>query len=150
VILAFFSGKDQFDAIGGDIDSPINILNKQIKGLSPYKVEILKFITEKSNNLGVNLISFKNFENLVLHSLKAENYQITIKTKTIHKMCKILWENSKDCSLLMSLESDSLFKWIAKINPKELSKLNININLVLKTKLLAYDDKMEVSRCSFC
>jgi hypothetical protein len=78
--------------------------------------EMLKNIIDRSSNLGPNMISFKNFENLVLHSLRCDNFTISVKTDLLSTLLNKLHKNKKTVALLEPPEQDSLFKWFSNFN----------------------------------
>ena len=50
------------------------------------KNDLFHQITGKANNMGKEMVSFKNFENLVLHSLDTDHYHITVNSDVIREM----------------------------------------------------------------
>jgi len=65
------------------------------------------------------MISFKNFENVVLHSLRYDNFTISIKTDLMSTLIQKLSTNKKTISLIEPFEQDSLFKWLESKNLAE-------------------------------
>ena len=104
VLEAFFSGQETIFPTNHDSESPVEILHKRVRGLGTQKVEIVRSIIDKIHNLGEGMISFKNFENLVLHSLRPENYTLVIPSKSLCKLLRLLYDKSEECTLMKPLE----------------------------------------------
>jgi len=88
------------------------------------------------------MIAFKNFENVVLHSLRYENFTISIKTDLLSTLIQKLNKNKKTVSLIEPFE-DSLFKWLEKQKnlAEQIKKEGPRMNFVLKLRLLS---KMQI------
>jgi len=85
------------------------------------------------------MIAFKNFENVVLHSLRCDNFTISIKTDLLSTLIQKLQKNKKTVSLIEPFEQDSLFKWMEKQKnlSDQIKKEGPRINFVLKLRLLS-------------
>eukprot|EP00347_Sterkiella_histriomuscorum_P003316 403364752 len=116
-----------------------------------YKGMILTRIIDKNP---MKQISFKNFENLILHSLESEGHTITIRNRSLGKLINILRDNPKQLAQVQPQTNDPLYqlldgfkddiKFLQKSSKYE--KQNFN----LKTRLLMEDDNPIASRCSHC
>lgn len=111
VIKCFFNSEKVF--YSEDDKEHVKGLQVKMETLSNEVVpELLRNIIDRSINLGPNMISFKNFENLVLHSLRCDDFTISVKTDLLYTLLTKLSKNKKTVALLEPPEQDSLFKWL--------------------------------------
>ena len=92
-------------------------------------------------------MAYKNFENLVTHSLEQDDTRICISKKLIGKIFKALVENQKQLAIQVPAKNDPLYKVIANMEATEgpgntglkkladLDSFEDKINLKLKTRL---------------
>jgi len=113
VIKCFFNSEKVFGSDNDNDKEHVKGLQVKMESLSIEVVpELLRNIIDRSINLGPNMISFKNFENLVLHSLRCDDFTISVKTDLLYTLLTKLSKNKKTVSLLEPPEQDSLFKWL--------------------------------------
>ena len=113
VIKCYFNSEKVFGSDNDKDKEHVKGLQVKIESLSIEVVpELLRNIIDRSINLGPNMISFKNFENLVLHSLRCDDFTISVKTDLLYTLLTKLSKNKKTVSLLEPPEQDSLFKWL--------------------------------------
>jgi len=113
VIKCFFNSEKVFSSDNDNDKEHVKGLQVKMESLSIEVVpELLRNIIDRSINLGPNMISFKNFENLVLHSLRCDDFTISVKTDLLYTLLTKLSKNKKTVSLLEPPEQDSLFKWL--------------------------------------
>ena len=97
------------------------------------------------------LLSAKNFENLLLHSLSAQDYVLTLNTEVVCDLLKTLKTNKEEVSIIKPADTDPLFIALKDIRLKELKQSHgATFTLKIKTRLLADQVKPETSRCSDC
>lgn len=72
--------------------------------------EIVKGIIERKINLGTKLIAYKNFENMIIHSLRSDNLAVSVQSDRLLELFKILKKNKAKVSLNSDMNNDSLFQ----------------------------------------
>ena len=68
----------------------------------------MELMTSK-NQVQQRLLSAKNFENLLLHSLSSQDYALTLNTDVIYNLLKTLIKYKKDVSIIQPADTDPLF-----------------------------------------
>jgi len=66
------------------------------------------------------LLSAKNFENLLLHSLSAQDYVLTLDTEVVCDLLKTLKTLKEQVSIIQPADTDPLFIALKDIRLKEL------------------------------
>ena len=84
------------------------------------------------------ILSFKHFENMVIHSLEQDNFRIRISKKMIAMLLKLIYSNMNVISLQFPAKNDPIIKLIEKIDPSstmgEIEALDHTDEIILKLK----------------
>lgn len=69
------------------------------------------------------LISYKNFENMVIHSLEQDNFRVCISKKLVVGIMKIIKNNENSISLQFPASNDPVIKLLSNIDLDSLSSI---------------------------
>ena len=90
-------------------------------------------------------MTYKNFENLVVHSLEQDDTRICISKKLIGILFKALGENPKDLAIQVPYKNDPLFKVIAKMDGVDLTQRKpVAPALKVLSEMPSFEDKINL------
>ena len=75
---------------------------------------------QKGNQIQQRLLSAKNFENLLLHSLTAQNYVLNLNVNVIRNLLEKLNDHKNKVAIVKPADTDPLFIVLRDIKDKEL------------------------------
>ena len=83
--------------------------------------DLLEHVTQR-NQVQQRLLSAKNFENLLLHSLSAQDYVLNLNTEVIYNLLRTLKKLKDQVAIIQPADTDPLFITLKDIKLSELSK----------------------------
>lgn len=96
-------------------------LNQNMKQLSGLRTKIFAQIAESNN---MHLFGFKQFENLVAHSLQQTNFKINIHSGVLFKLLLLFIQNKDKVALCKPISEDQLFQKILKLKKKVVKNMD--------------------------
>ena len=139
----FFSGKSAFPGKDGQPRTDAWAIDLNIKlgyYFSTVKLQFFHKLMKMGKEID-QLISYKNFENMVIHSLEQDNFRVCISKKLVVGIMKIIKNNENSISLQFPASNDPVIKLLSNIDLDSLSSIealpdnNDQFILKLKTRL---------------
>ena len=112
------------------------LLSQQTSG------DLMELIRSR-NQIQQRLLSAKNFENLLLHSLNAQDYVLNLNSETIYELITQLKDNNNRelIAVARPADIDPLYIILKDIKEKAIKKREPKFNLKIKTRLLCDQKK---------
>ena len=73
-----------------------------------------------ANHVQQRLLSAKNFENLLVHSLNAQDYVLNLNSETVYQLLKALKENKEEVAVTRPADTDPLYMILKDIKLKDI------------------------------
>ena len=145
----FFTGDTAFPAKDGTARSDAWAIDLNIK-LSYYFATVKQLFFQKLIRMGKEidqLISYKNFENMAMHSLEQDSFRVRMSKKLIVVLMKIIINNQNSISLQFPAKNDPIIKLISTVDLASLSSIESlehqdEVILKLKTRLFVAKEEI--------
>ena len=146
----FFTGKTAFPAKDGTPRTDNWAIDLNLK-LSYYfstvKAQFLQKLMRYGKEIG-QIVSYKNFENMILHSLEQDNFHVRMSKKLIVNLMKIIIKNPDSISLQYPAKNDPIIKLINQIDLDSMGpieSLDQEDELIIKLKTRLFVAKQDLA-----